>query len=64
MSIPEAIVITCRRCGWSGPWEDLFSDEKKGVTQALCPSLECKQVLVTKIGASEKRIVPENATKA
>lgn len=60
MSIPVDNPITCRRCGWRGAWESLFRDENKGITQALCPS--CEQVLATKIGASERRLVPENVT--
>ena len=62
MSIPAAKTITCKRCGWAGAWESLFSDEVKSILQALCPS--CEQVLATKIGASEKRLVPENAATA
>jgi predicted RNA-binding Zn-ribbon protein involved in translation (DUF1610 family) len=61
MSIPVAKVITCKRCGWTGPWESLFSDEAKGITQALCP--ECGQVLMLSI-AGKKTLVLQNATTA
>lgn len=60
MSISADNVITCKKCGWTGTCDSLFLDEAKSIVQALCPG--CDKVLATKIGASERRLVPENVT--
>lgn len=60
-AITSATVVRCKNplCNWTGLGINLVYDEKHGIEQSLCPV--CEQVVATKIGASERRLVPENA---